>query len=132
MITGRPRNASITMLTSGSVLRLHGDIFRRHVVEPFVPRVDAHQAFNLARRGATLIDVRSENDYRENGLGVNIPLPMLRLKLNRLDPAAPCLFCCDSGRLSQAAAFIARQQGYDARLVKGGLAALLSVQAGLP
>ena len=117
------------MITSGSLLRLDGEIFRRHIVDHFVPRVDHNQALNLARRGAVLIDVRSENEYRENGLGVNIPLPMLRLKLNRLDPAVPCLFVCDTERLSQAAAFIARQQGFDARLVKGGLHGLATLHA---
>ncbi|MGD8743325.1 MAG: cyclic nucleotide-binding domain-containing protein [Granulosicoccaceae bacterium] len=128
LITGQPRNATITMISNGSLLRLHGDIFRHHVVAPFVPQLDENQAHNLVRRGSVLIDVRSENEHRANGLGLNIPLPMLRLKMNRIDPDKPCIFVCDNGRLSQAAAFVVRQQGLDARIVRGGIGALQRLQ----
>jgi CRP-like cAMP-binding protein len=131
LITGQPRNATITMLSNGSLLRLHGDIFRQHVVEPFVPQIDENQALNLVRRGSVLIDVRNESAYRNNGLGLNIPLPMLRLKMNRLEPDKPCIFVCDNGRLSQAAAFVARQQGLDACIVRGGIDVLHRLQDSL-
>lgn len=129
LITGRPRNATVTMISDGSLLRLHGDIFRRHVVEAFVNQLDYNEVINRLKQGAVFIDVRNEDEYRENGHGINIPLPLIRLKLNRLDKEIEYIMACNDGRLSLAAAFLARRHGLKVSILRDGLANLERMRA---
>jgi rhodanese-related sulfurtransferase len=52
---------------------------------------------------------------------VNIPLPLLRVKLEKLDPQARYLFYCDSGRRASIATYLLSQQGYDAFVLHDSL-----------
>jgi rhodanese-related sulfurtransferase len=45
------------------------------------------------------------------------------LKLNALDKNTPYVVCCDTGRRSSAAAYILSERGFEAYVLKGGLAA---------
>jgi rhodanese-related sulfurtransferase len=53
---------------------------------------------------------------------VNIPLYFIRLKLNALDRNIPYVVCCDTGRRSSAAAYILSERGFEAYVLKDGLA----------
>lgn len=121
LITGKPRNATVTMMTDGTLLRLHGDIFVNHVVKSFVPQLEYNAIIKKLKTGAQFIDVRNEDVYRENGYGVNIPLPLIRLKLGRLDPEAEYIMACNDGRQSLAAAFLAKRHGLNVSILKEGL-----------
>ena len=54
---------------------------------------------------------------------VNIPLYFIRLKINALDKNTQYVVCCDTGRRSSAAAYILSERGFEAYVLKGGLAA---------
>ncbi|MBS0614622.1 MAG: rhodanese-like domain-containing protein, partial [Proteobacteria bacterium] len=54
---------------------------------------------------------------------VNIPLYFIRLKVNTLDKKTPYVVCCDTGRRSSAGAYILSERGFEAYVLKGGLAA---------
>ena len=60
---------------------------------------------------------------------VNIPLYFIRLKLNALDKDTPYVVCCDTGRRSSAAAYILSERGFEAYVLKGGLAATEAARA---
>lgn len=121
LITGATRNATITMLTDGIVMRLEKKYFLRYVVNELLDFHDYHSMIAKLRQGTKLIDVRGTDEFRRNGYGLHIPLPMLRLRLQKLSKGREYVFCCNDGQLSTAAAFIATQQGFKASVLQGGL-----------
>lgn len=120
-ITGAARNASITMLTPGVIMRLERKYFLRYVVNELLDFHDYHGMIDKLRQGAKLIDVRGADEYKRNGYGLHIPLPMLRLRLQKLSKGREYVFCCNDGHLSTAAAFIATQQGFKGSVLQNGL-----------
>lgn len=124
LITGSPRNATIKMLTNGTLMRLEKRYFMRYVVEELLDFHEYESLIMLLRNGAKLIDVRGADEYKRNGYGLHIPLTMLRLRLEKLSPGREYIFCCNDGCLSTAAAFIATQQGFKASVLSGGLNAV--------
>ena len=54
---------------------------------------------------------------------LNIPVFMLRLKADTLDPAKKYILYCDTGRRSSAGAFLLSERGFQAYCLKGGLQA---------
>ncbi len=126
LISGDPRNATVTMSSAGELMRLPATDFDSLLREPLVHRVNLAQGAELIKRGAQLIDVRLEAEFREGSLkgSTNLPLYLLRLKANSLDRKRTYILFCQSGRRAAAAAFLLAQRGFDARVLEGGLAAL--------
>lgn len=121
LIADSPRNANIQMLTDGTLMRLEKKYFLRYVVAPLTNFVNYRLLIERLRNGAKLIDVRSADEYRRDGHGLHIPLPMLRLRLEKLSKGREYIFCCNDGKLSNTAAFIGMQQGFKTAVLKGGL-----------
>lgn len=121
LITGTPRNANIQMITDGSLMRLEKKHFLKYVVNSLIKFVNYRLMVERLRNGAKLIDVRGVDEYKRNGHGLNIPLPMLRLRLEKLSKDREYIFCCNDGKLSKTAAFIAIQQGFTVAILKSGL-----------
>ncbi len=126
LISGDPRNATVTMSSAGELMRLPATDFDSLLREPLVHRVNLAQGAELIRRGAQLIDVRLEAEFREGSLkgSTNLPLYLLRLKAGSLDRKRTYILFCQSGRRAAAAAFLLAQRGFDARVLEGGLSAL--------
>lgn len=131
LISGDPRNATVTMLNAGELMRLPAADFDSLLREPLVHRVNLAQGAELIKHGAQLIDVRLEAEFNEGSLkgSTNLPLYLLRLKANGLDRKRTYILFCQSGRRSAAAAFLLTQRGFDARVLDGGLAALSRTSA---
>ncbi|UCE89652.1 MAG: cyclic nucleotide-binding domain-containing protein [Pseudomonadota bacterium] len=125
LITLGKRNASVTMMEDGVVMRVHKDDFIPLLVEPLINAVDGENAQRLLAAGSKLIDVRTHHQFSRDGLerAVNIPLSMLRSKLGSLDPIHNYLLYCDDGSRSSAAAFLLSQQGLQCSILKDGLTA---------
>lgn len=123
LISDEPRNATITMLTNGLLLRLSKEKFDTLLKQPLVQWVNLAEANQLVRDGAIKIDVRTENEFIHNGLkgSLNIPLYLVRLKAPTLDPNRRYLLYCDTGVRSEAAAFILANRGFDISVLRGGL-----------
>jgi CRP-like cAMP-binding protein len=129
LISGDPRNASVTMVSAGELMRLPAAEFDSLLREPLVHQVSLAQGAELIKQGAQLIDVRLEAEFKEGSLkgSNNIPLYLLRLKANNLDRNRTYILFCQSGRRSGAAAFLLSQRGFDARVLAGGLDALSKI-----
>ncbi len=123
LIADEPRNATITMLTDGLLLRLSKEKFSTLLKAPLVKWVSLTEANTLLRNGAVKVDVRTENEYAHNGLkgSINIPLYMMRLKAPAMDANRKYLLYCDTGIRSEAAAFILANRGLDVYVLRGGL-----------
>ncbi len=123
LISENRRNATVTMLTPGTTMRLAKDDFNRLLNEPMIDWVEYEAAKDLVNKGGTWLDVRlpSEFDAYHEPDAINIPLYFIRLKLGTLDNNATYVLCCDTGRRSSAAAFILNERGFTTRVLKGGL-----------
>lgn len=125
LISDSPRNATVTMITQGSLTRLAKRDFQELLIEPLARHVSAADAARRVAAGqARYLDVRLPSEFLNGHLpgSVNIPLYMLRLRLAQLDPQATYICTCDTGRRSAVASFVLTQKGYDGWILDGGLA----------
>ncbi len=123
LISDAKRNATVTMQTDGSVMRLGKDDFKRLLNEPMLDWVDQAAAEKIVREGGKWLDVRLPSEFEnhhEEG-AINIPLYFIRLKINTLDPDTHYVLCCDTGRRSSAGAYILSERGFHAYVLKGGI-----------
>jgi CRP-like cAMP-binding protein len=124
LISDSPRNATVTLLTYGKLMRLSKADFRQLLNEPLARKVAFAEAKRQVEAGsARWLDVRMPTEVAANPVpgAINIPLFMLRMKLNLLDPAQRYIAICDSGRRSSVAVFVLTQKGYDVSMVADGL-----------
>jgi len=126
LLSGAPRNATVTMLTDGQVMCLGGQDFRDLLQSNLVRGLTPQAAENLARQGAQLVDVRTREEFAGGSLrgALNLPLLLLRLRMAELDRDRACIAFCDDGRRSATATFLLAQRGFDAHMLLGGLEAL--------
>jgi len=123
LISEAKRNATVTMLTDGTLMRLGNDDFQTLLNEPMLEWLDEEAAEKVIAAGGQWLDVRLPSEFEASHKegAVNVPLYFLRLKLNTLDPETQYVVCCDTGRRSSAAAFILNERDYQTVVLKGGL-----------
>ncbi|HZF18529.1 MAG TPA: rhodanese-like domain-containing protein [Burkholderiales bacterium] len=117
------RNATVTMKSDGSLLKLSKGDFVELLREPLLRRVDQDEARAKIAAGAQWIDVRYPSEYQYDRLpgAINIPLSEIRNAFGALDKAKEYVLYCQSERRSAAAAFLLAQRGYRAYVLAGGL-----------
>ena len=125
LIAEAKRNATVTMSTDGALMRLGKSDFQTLLNEPLLQWVDYDTAKDIIAQGGKWLDVRLPSEFQNLRIddAVNIPLYFIRLKLNALDKNVQYVVCCDTGRRSSAAAYILSERGFEAYVLKGGLAA---------
>lgn len=123
LISDAKRNATVTMLTDGAVMRLGKDDFKRLLNEPMLDWVSQSEAEDIVKSGGQWLDVRlpSEFENQHQDGAINIPLYFIRLKINTLNPKKKYVVCCDTGRRSSAGAYILSERGYQAYVLRGGI-----------
>jgi len=126
LISNKPRNATITMMSDGVLLRLSKDNFIKLLQEPTLRWVDLAQARKQIEQGGLWLDVRLPSEFSHAHLkdAINIPMGDLHKKSKDLDHAPIYICYCDSGRRSSAAAFVLSQYGFKACVLKGGIQAV--------
>ncbi|MEO5314914.1 rhodanese-like domain-containing protein [Pseudarthrobacter sp. CC12] len=94
--------------------------------------ISVAQAKELLGAGATLIDVRSAQEWRTGRApqAKHVPLDRLHASTAGIQKARPVIAVCASGVRSASAARLLAEKGYDAYSVRGGMAAWR--QAGEP
>lgn len=133
LVSDACRNATVTMLTDGHLMRLSKTQFLELLKKPLVHYVDLGEARSLVENGGTWLDVRLPDEYSnamENSL--NIPLADIRNKTSDLSTDRSYIICCDTGRRSAAAAFLLSQRGFEVNVLEGGLNALIPVNTPNP
>jgi CRP-like cAMP-binding protein len=124
LISGAKRNATVTMTTDGTLMRLGKEDFNTLLNEPMLHWVNCEEAREVVAAGGRWLDVRLPSEFEhchfENA--INVPLYFVRLKLKTLDPAVPYVVCCENGRRSSAAAYILGERGFDTCVLRGGIA----------
>lgn len=123
LLSGKPRNATITMATDGVLMRLDRVDFDELLREPIVQLIDADKARTLLDEGARWLDVRTADEFEARHLegAVNMPLNVLRLKSRLLQNNKRYIACCDTGRRSTTAAFLLNGAGLEVFVLEAGL-----------
>lgn len=126
LISDAKRNATVMMMTDGSVMRLGKEDFKKLLNEPMLNWVSYEEAQAIVAEGGQFLDVRLPSEYENHHVegAVNIPLYFIRLKIGTLDPDTKYVICCDTGRRSSAGAYILNERGYTAYVLKGGIASV--------
>jgi CRP-like cAMP-binding protein len=123
LISEAKRNATVTMLSDGVLMRLNKADFRALMNEPLVQWINYPQARELVSKGAKWLDVRLPSEYQNLAIegAINIPLYFIRLKISTLNRQVKYITYCDTGRRSSAAAFILMERGFETYVLRGGL-----------
>lgn len=123
LLSDKPRDATVRMLTDGLVMKLSKEDFDALLKPPLLDWIDEQQVMSRMQEGAVLIDVRLEDEFKHGSLkdAVNIPLYMLRLKLDKLDSHKHYITFCDTGERSATAAFLLGARGLASSAIRGGI-----------
>jgi rhodanese-related sulfurtransferase len=123
LVSDVKRNATVTMKTSGALLKLSKKDFVELLREPLLQRVSAEEARTKVAGGGQWIDVRYPSEYQYDKLpgAINIPLSEIRNAFGALDKGKEYVLYCQSERRSAAAAFLMAQRGFRAFVLTGGL-----------
>jgi formylglycine-generating enzyme required for sulfatase activity/chromosome segregation ATPase/CRP-like cAMP-binding protein len=126
LVSSNKRNASITMLSDGTLMRLAKQDFQELLQAPLVHHVGYEQAASLVEEGAIWLDVRLPGEFENGALpgARNIPLSGLRDPSTRLEEDGRFILCCDTGRRSASGAFVLSQRGLDVYVLEGGMQAV--------
>lgn len=125
LVAEASRNATVTMKTNGTLLRLSKEDFDALLRAPLLQRVGFDEAAKRVSAGAVWIDVRYPAEYQADGYpgAINIPLNDIRQASASLEPEKEYIVYCQTGRRSSAAAFLLSQRGLHAALLDGGMRA---------
>ncbi len=123
LISNSRRNATVTMLTSGHLMRLNKEDFNSLLNEPLLNWVEYTEATKLVENGAEWVDVRLPAEHKVKHIkgSTNIPLIFLRMKADTLDRNKKYILYCDTGRRSSAASFLLNEQDIESYVLRDGV-----------
>ena len=123
LISDSKRNATITMLTDGHLMRLNKEDFNSLLNEPLLNWVDYDEGKKLVDGGAVWFDVRLPTEHKAKHIkgSINIPLIFLRMKANSLDTDKKYVIYCDTGRRSSAASFLLNEKDIATYVLRDGV-----------
>ena len=123
LVSEAKRNATVTALSEGELLRVRRSDFNELLREPLLRRLSFADAAQRVRGGAVWLDVRYPSEYQYDKLpgAINVPLAEVRNMFAVLDRSKEYVAYCQSGRRSAAAAFLFAQRGFRVWLLEGGL-----------
>jgi CRP-like cAMP-binding protein/rhodanese-related sulfurtransferase len=123
LISDSTRNATVTMLTEGHLMRLKKEDFNSLLNEPLLNWVDFGEGKKLVDEGGIWLDVRLPTEYKSKHItdSINIPLIFLRMKANSLDINKKYVLYCDTGRRSSAASFLLNEKDIESYVLTDGI-----------
>ena len=125
LLSNAKRNATITMVGDGELMRLTKEDFRQLITAPLVNTLNAVEATEIVNNGAAWVDVRLREEHANNGIpeSINLPLQNLRENVQQLNKEIPYVTYSDSAGRSRARAFLLNELGFTAYVLEGGLVA---------
>ena len=123
LLSDSPRNAGVSMLEDGQVLRLDRQDFLSLLKAPVVAEVTFGEAVRMLGKGAQWLDVRRQDEYESAHAlqSLHMPLDLLRLKVRLLDPQRTYLCYCDDGKRSANAVYLLKQLGFHGYALHAGV-----------
>ena len=123
LISGEPRNVSVTAMTAITLLRLNKDQFINLIKKPTLKYIGIDELDDQIKNGAVLIDVRGPDEYKSHHLprSINVPFFSLRMHIKALNRHHPVIVVCNDGKTSETSAFILQRFKFDAFVLRGGM-----------
>ena len=123
LVSDATRNATVSMLSDGILMRLSKQQFVDIMKKPMVHYIGHDDASEATKSGAVWMDVRTPDEFSNSALkgSINMPLAAIRDSMKKLDATRAYVVYCDTGRRSAAAAFLLGQRGFDISVLEGGL-----------
>jgi CRP-like cAMP-binding protein len=124
LISDAKRNATITMMTRGKLMRLSKEDFRQLLNDPLSRKISFVDAEKMVKDGkAQWLDVRLPSEFANHSLpgSINMPLYLMRMKFATLDNKKAYIAVDDTGRRSSVAVFVLTQKGYEAYVLDKGI-----------
>jgi CRP-like cAMP-binding protein len=123
LVSDAERNATVTMLTAGLLMRLSSKDFLDLLKNQLVRHVEYEQALAMVDKDAVWVDVRTKDEYESGSFedSVNLPLSDLRDEIAELVFNTKYIVCCDTGKRSELAGFLLSHKGFDVYVLEGGI-----------
>lgn len=124
LISDATRNASVVMLSKGTLSRLSKENFLKLLNEPMIEKVDYTTAnLKVGNGEAVWLDVRLPAEYQSAHIkgAIHMPLIFLRMKMKELDPMVNYILYCDTERRSASASYILGEKGYKTTVLINGI-----------
>ena len=123
LVSDTPRNATVTMTTSGTLMRLSEPDFQALLMSPVIETVTMDEVQEMIQQGEPrtyIIDVRTPKEAEDNKVpgSLNLPLLLLRENLDKLREDAVYVTVCDGGKRSELGAYQLNEEGYSAYVLR--------------
>jgi CRP-like cAMP-binding protein len=123
LVSDIPRNATVTMTTNGTLMRLSAPDFQSLLMSPVIETVTLDEANEMIEQGdpkTYIIDVRNPKELEGDKLpgSLNVPLLLLRKNLPKLKPAGVYVMADDGGKRAELGAYILNEKGFTAYVLK--------------
>ena len=119
------RNATVTALTNGGLIRIKKDDFVNLIKEKVLNSISYDDTKKKVKEGAICLDARFKNEFDKAALKlkgcINFPLPTLRLEVDKLDKIKEYIVYCDNGARSAIEAFLLMERGFNVSYLEGGI-----------
>lgn len=123
LLSGKPRNATVTMLTDGILMRLSKENFVELIKKPTLDSISFNEAQKVINDGGCWLDVRSISEYEKSSIkgSINIPIFDIRRESDKLQHNKQYIVFSNSKRRGSAAAFLLTELEFNVRYLENGL-----------
>ena len=119
------RNATVTALTDGNLIRIKESDFVNLIKEKVLNSISYDDTKKMVKDGAICLDARFKNEFDRATLKlkgcINSPLNTLRLEADKLDKSKEYIVYCDNGARSAIVAFLLMERGFNVSYLECGL-----------
>ena len=126
LIANRPRNATVSMLSDGRLMRLGKQDFNELILSQVLRPLTYVAARDEIGNGSVWLDIRYPEDHAAGALtgSENIPVNMLRLQSSRLRKDFHYIVCGDDIDQCAIGAFLLAERGFDVAYLNDTIAAV--------
>ena len=119
LVSDTPRNATVTMTSSGTLMRLSEPDFQSLLMNPVIETVTLDEVKEMVEQGdpkTYILDVRTPKEVESDKIpgSLNVPLQLLRKNMKKLKEEAVYIVACDGGRRSALGAYQLNEEGFTA------------------
>jgi len=123
LVSDVPRNATITMLTNGTLMRLSAPDFQSLLMEPVIEVVTIEETHEMITQGSPktyIIDVRDPQEVELDKIpgSLNLPLPLLRKNTSKLKTDCIYVMADGGGKRAELGAYQLNEQGFTAYVLQ--------------
>ncbi len=119
------RNATVTALTNGQLIRIKENDFVNLIKEKVLKSISYDDTKKMVKDGAICLDARFKNEFDKAALKlkgcINSPINTLRLEADKLNKNKEYIVYCDNGARSAIVAFLLMERGFNVSYLEGGL-----------